>query len=290
MTETRVLPLRMTVLPGEGLDSWLEALGRRNGLTFSAFLRVLGLPRNYLTRSLVCDLPATVLRELEIRTGLPAGRLDSAVIDSDFPFSPRRQRRCRFCPQCLTEREGRWLLKWWLPWTFACTTHQALLHDTCPGCGEGARVRFPGHTLRFPAGTCTLGSRIASVCGADLNSAELLPLASDHPLLTAQHRVDSLLADPSTACTVLTDLNQCTPWLMHTINDNDIQSMGQTVRDRWHRRPLATRTPADRVKPLSAASTASSPTRLCPSSTPPTTLSPSALSMDYGPGATPRTR
>ncbi len=247
-----MLPLRMPVLPGEGLDSWLEALGRRNGLTFSAFLRVLGLPRNYLTRSLVSDLPAPLLRELEIRTGLPAGRLDSAVIDSDFPFGPRRQRRCRFCPQCLAEREGRWPLKWWLPWTFACTTHQALLHDTCPGCGEGARVRLPGHTLRFPAGTCTLGSRIASVCGADLTSAEPLPLASDHPLLTAQHRVDALLAAPSTAYTVLADLNQCTPWLMHTINDSDIQAMGHAVRERWHRRPLATRTPADRVKPLDA--------------------------------------
>ncbi|MFJ5050366.1 TniQ family protein [Streptomyces sp. NPDC088719] len=253
MTETRVLPLRMPLLPGEGLDSWLETLGRRNGLTFSAFLRVLGLPRHYLTRPLVSDLPTTVLRQLETRTGLPAARLDSAVIGSDFPFGPRRQRRCRFCPQCLAEREGRWLLKWWLPWTFTCTTHQSLLHDTCPGCGEGARVRLPGHTLRFPSGTCTLGSRLASVCGADLTSAELVPLASDHPLLATQHRIDALLADPSTAYTILTDLNQCTPWLMHTINDNDIQSMGQTVRDRWHHRPLATRTPADRVKPLDAA-------------------------------------
>lgn len=253
MTETRVLPLRIPILDGESLDSWLETLGRRNGLTFSAFLRILGLPGRYLTRSVVSDLPVAVLRELEIRTGLPAGRLDQAVIGSGFPFGPRRQRRCRFCPQCLAEQEGRWLLKWWLPWTFACTTHEALLHDTCPGCGEGVRVRLPGHTLRFPAGTCTIASRLASVCGTDLTNAELLPLASDHPLLAAQHHVDVLLADPSTAYTVLADLSQCTSWLMHTIDDDDLQSMGRAVRECWHRRPLATRTPADRVKPLGAA-------------------------------------
>ncbi|MGC0328103.1 DNA-binding transcriptional ArsR family regulator [Streptomyces sp. SAI-170] len=58
----------------------------------------------HLTRLLVSDLPVSVLRELEVRTGLPAGRLDQAVIGGDFPFSPRRQRRCRFCPQCLAER------------------------------------------------------------------------------------------------------------------------------------------------------------------------------------------
>lgn len=248
-----MLPLRIPILDGESLDSWLETLGRRNGLTFSAFLRILGLPGHYHTRSMVSDLPVTVLRELEIHTGLPAGRLDQAVIGSGFPFGPRRQRRCRFCPQCLAEQEGRWLLKWWLPWTFACTTHEALLHDTCPGCGEGVRVRLPGHTLRFPAGTCTIASRLASVCGTDLTNAELLPLASDHPLLAAQHHVDVLLADPSTAYTVLADLSQCTSWLMHTIDDDDLQSMGRAVRECWHRRPLATRTPADRVKPLGAA-------------------------------------
>ncbi len=145
------------------------------------------------------------------------------------------------------------MLKRWLPWTFACTAHESLLHDTCPGCGEGVRVRLPGHTLRFPAGTCTLGSRLVSVCGTDLTSAKLLALDSDHPLLTAQRRVDNLLADPSTAHTVLADLNQCTSWLMHTIDDNDIQAMGPVIREQWHRRPLATRTPADRAKPLAAA-------------------------------------
>ncbi len=48
----------MPILDGEGLDSWLEAMSRRNGLTFSTFLRVLGLSRHYLTRLLVSDLPS----------------------------------------------------------------------------------------------------------------------------------------------------------------------------------------------------------------------------------------
>ncbi|GGW90328.1 TniQ family protein [Streptomyces lomondensis] len=253
MTETRVLPLRLPILPGEGVDSWLEALSRRNGMPLSAFLRVLGLPRHSLTRPLVTDLPTASLRMLETRTGLPAGRLDQAVIGPGFPFGPRRQRRCRFCPQCLAEREGRWLLKWWLPWVFACTAHKALLHDTCPGCGKGTRVRLPGHTHRFPPTACTIGSRLASVCGTDLSSAELLPLTSDHPLLAAQCRVDSLLATPATARTVLDDLNHCTSWLMHTIHDHNVAPMGATIQRLWQHRPLATRTPADRAKPLGSA-------------------------------------
>lgn len=255
MTETRVLPLRMPILPGEGVDSWLEALSRRNGLTFSAFLRVLGLPPHSLTRPLVTDLPTGSLRALEARTGLPPGRLDRAVIDPGFPFGPRRQRRCRFCPQCLAEREGRWLLKWWLPWVFACTTHKALLHDTCPGCGKGTRVRLPGHIHRYPSAACTVGSRLASVCGTDLTSAELMPLASDHLLLAAQRRIDVLLTDTATitARTILVDLNHCTSWLMHTIDDHDVAPMGATIQRLWQHRPLAMRTPADRVKPLGAA-------------------------------------
>ncbi|WP_128433219.1 TniQ family protein [Streptomyces cyaneus] len=255
MTETRVLPLRIPILPGEGMDSWLEALSRRNGLTFSAFLRVLGLPRHSLTRPLVTDLPTASLRALEARTGLPPGRLDRAMIGPGFPFGPRRQRRCRFCPQCLAERKGRWLLRWWLPWVFACTTHGALLHDTCPGCGNGTRVRLPGHTHRFPPAVCTVGSRLASICGTDLTSAVLMPLASDHPVLAAQRRIDVLLADtaPITARTVLADLNHCTSWLMHTIDDHDVAPMGATIQQLWQHRPLATRTPADRVKPLGAA-------------------------------------
>lgn len=253
MTDARVLPLRTPIVSGEGVDSWLEALSRRNGLTFCAFLRVLGLPRHYLTRPLVTDLPATTLRGLEARTGLATGRLDQAVISTNFPFGPRPQRRCRFCPQCLAEREGRWLLKWWHPWVFACTRHSVLLHDTCPGCGEGTRGRLPGRTHRFPPATCTLGSRLASVCGTDLTSAKVLPLASDHPLLAAQLRIDALLTDTATARMVLTDLNHCTSWLMHTIDDSDVAPMGTMIQRLWQQRPLATRTPADRVKPLGAA-------------------------------------
>ncbi|MFF4427051.1 TniQ family protein [Streptomyces sp. NPDC001549] len=254
MNQTRVLPLRVAVMAGEGLDSWVEALGRRYGMTMTTTLRMLGLPMTALTRQLITNLPATALRRIEARAGLPAGRLDEAVVGDSFPFGPQRQRRCRFCPQCLAERDGRWLVNWWLPWVFACTRHTALLHDTCPGCGEGLRIRMPGHTHRHPAGTCTRG-RTRPGCGTSLTNIPALPLDTGHPLLTTQNSIDELLtgADTTAARSLWTDLNHCTPWLMHVIDDTELAPMGEMIRRHWqHSRPTTT-TPARLGQPLPAA-------------------------------------
>ncbi|AVH54829.1 MULTISPECIES: TniQ family protein [Streptomyces] len=256
MSETRVLPLRVGILPGEGLDSWLEALARRNGLTFPGFLSVLGLPRDYMTRRLVTGIASAQLRMLEARTGLPAGRLDQAVVRPGFPFGPQRQRRCRFCPQCLAEQGGRWTLSWWMPWTFACRRHGTLLHDECPGCGEGVRVRLPSRTHLTPPATCTWRPDGHSpVCGADLTGAGPLPLAPGHPLLAAQRWVDgqSGHSDAARAHAMLSDLHACTAWVMRTVTEADLAGMGPLVIRAWGRRPRDLRSPAQRVQHLEAA-------------------------------------
>ena len=89
----------------------------------------------------MAGIPAQVLRRLEHQAGLPAGRLDDAVLDRYLPLGPVRRRGSRYCPSCLAERDGRWLLAWRLGWTFACTTHGVLLCDTCPACGQAPRSR-----------------------------------------------------------------------------------------------------------------------------------------------------
>lgn len=250
-----MLPLRVTLLPGESLDSWLETLARRNGLSLTPFLRLLQLPTDRPTRHLVTAVPAAVLRTIETRTGAPPGRLDQAVLPAGLPFPGQRDPRCRFCPQCLSERDGRWKLTWWLPWSFACTTHHALLRDACPGCGRSCRTRLPARTDQHPPATCTLAAGGRPVCGTDLRTAAALTLAPDHPLLRTQRWIHQRLTrpDPAAAHTLLGDLNACAGWLMRRVDGEDLRGLGQTVQDAWRRSREAAPTPAGRLVTFDAA-------------------------------------
>jgi hypothetical protein len=65
----RTLPLRVAVASGESLDSWLEALARRNGLTITELLPSVGWQAPRWFGRLVMNVPAPVLREIEHQTG-----------------------------------------------------------------------------------------------------------------------------------------------------------------------------------------------------------------------------
>lgn len=253
MTPQRVLPLRVAPLPGEGLDSWLEALARRNGLPIQPLLNLLHLPQFLATRSLVTTLDPHDLRRLEHVAALPAGCLDAAVLGADFPLGPQREPRCRFCPQCLSERDGRWMLHWWLPWTFACTTHQVLLHDTCPRCHTAPRRAMPRRTHLTRPGSCLHTGKDTSTCGTDLSTAPAIALPAGHRLLETQGWVDGLLVQPDRleAHTIFSDLHTCTSWLLRSITSADLHDLGAVVLDDWSRQPPPSRTV--RLRPLSAA-------------------------------------
>src|SRR5438309_479081 len=60
------------------------------------------------------------------------------------PARVARQTGSRFCPACLRDTDGRWLLRWRLPWAFACPVHAHLLVDVCPGCGKPPSPHRPG--------------------------------------------------------------------------------------------------------------------------------------------------
>ena len=120
-TPERTLPIRVPIIPGESLDSWLETLARRNSLTVRELLQELGWPVPRTRFSLVQDIPAEILRRMERQCGLPSGRLDHAVLDQFLPLGWARDSGSRYCPDCLSERDGRWLLAWRLSWTFACS-------------------------------------------------------------------------------------------------------------------------------------------------------------------------
>lgn len=254
MTGPRVLPIRVAILPGEGLDSWLEALARRNGLTLTALLRVLGVPAPSRIGDLVTGLPAQVIREIATRTATDPRRLDQAVIAAGCPIEHNQRRSCRFCPLCLAETGGRWQLGWWLPWVFACTTHRVLLNDACPGCGGGVRIMLPGRTLH-PAGTCTRSIARGQICGADLTGAAALNLEPGHRVLKAQQWIDTLLAQPDHAeiHAVINDLAACSRWLARTIDESDLRGMGAVLTQAWHAGLGLLASPSGRFRPLPAA-------------------------------------
>ncbi|AMW12422.1 hypothetical protein A4E84_24795 [Streptomyces qaidamensis] len=252
----RVLPLRVPVAPGEGIDSWLEALARRNGLSLRALLTDFGLPTPSLTSTLFTSVTSSQLRELERRCQLPDHHLDQTLPNPVLPLRTRQARGSRYCSDCLAEREGRWKLVWWLPCVFACTTHRTLLHDTCPGCGCRPRRLLPGRTRSHPAGICTTRRGDNPPCGTDLRITPANRLPDTSPLLSAQRWIDELLADPdiSAAAASLSDLVHLSRWFLHALPEHEIRHLGTVAATAWVERP--TKAPPDRLAPVNAPLTA----------------------------------
>ena len=218
MTFPRTFPIRLAPLPGEALDSWLEALACRLNVRLGDVLGDLGLtaPAKNGVRELMAPADWTiVLRDGEaagiahatgvepqqlhdmtlVRFGGGALRIDQEKRRVSRYVLWGRPRGSRFCPECLVGSGGRWLLAWRLGWSFTCPIHHRLLADRCPGCGRVQRERpFSRHALPVP-GRCGIrpsrrGDPAISVgCGQDLTQAETLSLPAGHPALTAQRLV-----------------------------------------------------------------------------------------------------
>lgn len=218
MTLARTFPIRLAPLPGEALDSWLEALAHRLDARLGDVLGDLGLaaPVNNGIRELAVPTDWTIaLREEEAAriahaTGADPQQLHDMTlmrfdgralrIDQDKRkvsrhFLWERPRGSRFCPECLAGSGGRWPLTWRLGWSFACLTHHQLLADRCPACGRVQRERpFSRNALPIPGRCGTCPSRagdlaIPAGCGQDLTRAETLSLPVGHPALAAQRLV-----------------------------------------------------------------------------------------------------
>ena len=214
----RVLPLRVPVAPDEPLDSWLEALARRSQATVTTLASAFGWQVPGARGSLVAGIPGAVLRRIEYQAGLPPGRLDAVVLDRYLPLGAVRRDGSWYCPDCLAARDGRWLLAWRLPWTFACTTHRLLLCDTCPACGRIPRERTGPAGLNLP-GTCPAATARHTYCGADLREAAVRRLPPGDPVLAAQDWATTLLSQAgpgqqSAVARVLTDLGIVASWIL----------------------------------------------------------------------------
>lgn len=248
MQPPRTLPIRFAPLPGEPLDSWLEAYAHRlHATTIGDLLADLGLagpPGQQATDHTVYLHDADAAR-LAQATGRPVPRLhdmtlriyDGHVIQ--LARSPQRRAvvrsawwgrgsGSRYCPDCLTDRGGRWLLRWRLSWVFACTRHAALLHDTCLACGYVPRASVMTIRHDHAPGTCP-----RHTCRADLRRARRIPLRADSQLVATQAWIDTILAAVETGTTdhlrvapdvVFTDLRTVAGWLLRQGQPGDFDT------------------------------------------------------------------
>ena len=103
---------------------------------------------------------------------------DSHRLDVSFPFGALRW--SRYCPECLTESQGRWQLAWRLGWSFVCLRHNCLLADACPTCGKYQRQQQVYRRVPTPT---------VCICGCVLGAAQTVKLPAGHVILDAQQQV-----------------------------------------------------------------------------------------------------
>jgi len=213
----RTFPIRLAPLPGEALDSWLEALAHRMDARYGDVLSDLGLTATRTgrrNRDLPTDWTVALLDQEAARvahaTGVDRKLVQSMtlmrfqgralLIDLDTRQVNRKRlwgrgNGSRYCPDCLADSGGRWQLVWRLGWSFACLQHCRLLADLCPKCRRKPRQRLFSLEGQPTPGRCeTRPSRRieptqSSGCGHDLRTTHTLRLARDHPVLAAQHHL-----------------------------------------------------------------------------------------------------
>jgi hypothetical protein len=240
----RTLPLRVTPMPGEALDSWLEGIACRYQLPIGDVMARCGIGPNEWTTSRLVSPTGDERRQISTVCGIGRDEVRSMTMDhfgrrpvdgDRWPaFLWVRHAGSRFCPHCLRESGGRWLLAWRLNWSFACLTHHCLLADSCPVCASAQR-RQPLCPSRIPqASRCPSvrergPSRDGDQCGADLGAADVLTFPHTHPVLAAQTTIQALLDGAQTGfalygpaapprSTVLSDLQALAQWAIHAVN------------------------------------------------------------------------
>lgn len=228
MTGPRGLPIRVAPLPGEALDSWLEALAARLAVPLSDLVRSFGLAggsgwrRGLPDRAIALD-PGEAAA-IAAATGLSEDRVREMTLeryDQTAVILDRRTRMVnvrilwgkgqgsRYCPDCLAGNGGRWQLRWRLSWSFACVAHRRLLADDCPRCGAPQRACGPAGYEPPRPGRCPSpagpGALLRFRCRADLSEAATARLSEGHPALEAQRILDDLIGTGTTAFGVYRD-------------------------------------------------------------------------------------
>ena len=198
-------------MPGEGLDSYLEALAARHHAAWGDVLDAVGLGARSSGRrevySWLMVLPVDRAQDLQTSCGVDSATVQSMTVadligsagESHCTAAPMvpvclSPPRSRFCPACLAETGGRWQLWWRRRWAFACPIHQCLLADTCPCCHRWQRIGPHPHGLVPTPARCSRKAddafgRDLRRCGADLSAAPTRRYLRDSAVLTVQSTI-----------------------------------------------------------------------------------------------------
>lgn len=223
----RELPIRVPIINGESLHSWVEVAAARYKMTVRELLPALGIPAPRTPYGLVLGMDPRALRSLERQAGLPVGRLDDSVLDRfaalDLAGTPGRAPHrgwqtlwakssgSRFCPRCLAENGGRWSLARYLNWTFACGRHNVLMATRCSTCGRRPRSgenRFD-HLIdgrlcchyELDSQPARRPDRRMPRCGAPLTEQPTQELDDAHPVIACQRWINSVLTETAEVST-----------------------------------------------------------------------------------------
>lgn len=244
----RTLPLRVTPVPGEAIDSWLEAIAARHKATFGAVLAQCGITAAGIKAMPRFSPVGPIIDTIAYVAGVAPEVVSAMTLIPGCAGMPTSRRRrngwqwrinSRACPQCLAETDGRWQLVWRHNLSFACVRHRCLLIDSCPACRHPLRNR-PHRSHEVPApGYCACSTQqrpgIPPLCGADLTTSVGALLDGEHPVLRAQARVDGLrsgfafgLAGPASRPSqidVLNDVTVLARWMVSAVDQVHLQQV-----------------------------------------------------------------
>ncbi|HEY8724301.1 MAG TPA: TniQ family protein [Gaiellaceae bacterium] len=280
----RTLPVRPRHIDGEAFGSYVERLARDLNLPLASLLKLTefvaedsfrSLPVGFgiasVDRPLEALAAATRHSDAEIQrmllTHYSSVALDLSDLDPAVPDSFRRVAlrewayfsSTHICPLCVAEDDGALLLRWRLPWSFACTKHEVLLVDTCTKCGHrtgsGRRdgrmapafithIPKPGFCANpMPTGFAYAG-RSAIPCGFPLAELATESVRSAADVITAQSQLD-LFLDSEVQPTVggetvntlsyFNDLRSVVAVLLHTATRADLGSLHGSRATAWSR-------------------------------------------------------
>ncbi|MER5280044.1 TniQ family protein [Streptomyces sp. NPDC002809] len=216
----RCLPIRLPLLPGEALDSWLGAIVAGLDCPFRDVLRTLGLPnRDSAVTAFVLPRWTNLARQDELAaiaetTDVAEDMLVAMALqslDGRAVAIPPEQRRVHrrvlwgrsgswFCLACLAETGGRWQLAWRLGWSFVCTRHHLLPAVRCPVCRRIPRLRSHSRSQTSRPGRCSspaaTGGPRPPRCHRSLAGTPVTGITAGGPLEEAQQLISTALAAP----------------------------------------------------------------------------------------------
>ncbi|RSS46765.1 hypothetical protein EF906_01260 [Streptomyces sp. WAC08241] len=212
-------PRRMALVPlpapGESFGSWMDAVARDNLCPRSTLLVKYWRLRKVPYAAAWRPTSSTDLAQISIATGVAEHALASLLIeryfDSGFPAPSLEEwwsddlrefmrqefvlhNHSRWCPLCIGDNGGRWMLRWKMAWSYACTTHKVFLAFRCLQCKSPQDSGIGLPTRRLVCPTPIDPKNVARRCGHPLTDVPVIPV-TDRRLIELQAWIDHGLGD-----------------------------------------------------------------------------------------------